>query len=101
MGVGEIDRGAEMMLGEVPTYYVANNNYHVRIARERGDRKDFQPHHYTVYLKGTLGKKNYSGTLSKGTASKGQGGEAVPGQSYILFIPNKTLNSILKKSKSI
>ena len=42
MGVGEIDRGAEMMLGEVPSYYVANN-YHVRIARERGDRKDFQP----------------------------------------------------------
>ena len=43
MGVGEIDRGAEMMLGEVPSYYAANNNYHVRIARERGDRKDFQP----------------------------------------------------------
>ena len=41
MGVGEIDRGAQMTLGEVPSYYVANN--YVRIAREMGDRKDFQP----------------------------------------------------------
>ena len=62
MGVGEIDRGAEMMLGEVPSYYAANNNY-VRIARERGDRKDFQPDIKPLHspFEGTLGIKTIQG----------------------------------------
>ena len=59
MGVGEIDRGAEMMLGEVPSYYAANNNY-VRIARERGDRKDFQPDVKPLHslFESNIGNKN-------------------------------------------